>query len=329
VYGFDSYDSYGYPGGLSLAPIARVASVTLSPKTTAATLGTQACVNATVLDQNKKPLAGVRVDFKVTGVNPTSGFQFSNSTGVAQFCYTGTNGGIDDVTGSVGTFADHATVTWISVVAKLNMPSQVYVGQPFQADASASYSTAPNGKIVSYQWDWNGDGIYDQTTTTPLVAHTYTSLYLGSVGLKVTDNIGNTSTTTAKVTAIKYASAIGNGTLINSDFNGDFFRISAKVAYNATTPVTGKIEYYAKGGPNFISINPANYVVSIGEVGKAFTFSGTGLLNNAPCKFTFSITENNLKNSVSITVTDLNGIVKLTRTAPVGSVAGYTQLIIQ
>jgi hypothetical protein len=111
-YGFDSFDSYGYPGGLSLSPIATVTSVTLAPKTATNQVGTQHCVTATVLDQNGNPLADIRVDFGVTGANTAGGFAFTNASGVAQFCYTGTNEGSDVITASVGTLSDTAAKTW-------------------------------------------------------------------------------------------------------------------------------------------------------------------------------------------------------------------------
>jgi hypothetical protein len=112
VYGFDEFDSYGYPGGMSLAPIARVTSVTLAPKTATNLVGTQHCVTATVLDQNSNPLTGVRVDFAVTGANPTSGFALTDSSGHASFCYSGANSGDDVITASVGSLSDTAAKTW-------------------------------------------------------------------------------------------------------------------------------------------------------------------------------------------------------------------------
>ena len=113
-YGFDSFDSYGYPGGLSLSEVARVTSVALSPKTATNPVGTQHCVTATVTDQNGAPLKDVRVDFTVTGPNATSGFAFTNASGQAQFCYTGTNAGTDNIKAEVGTLSDTATKTWTS-----------------------------------------------------------------------------------------------------------------------------------------------------------------------------------------------------------------------
>jgi hypothetical protein len=112
IYGFGSFDSYGYPGGLSLAPVARVTSVVLTPETATNPVGTEHCVIATVSDQNQQPLAGVRVDFNVIGANPTASFSNTAANGQAQFCYTGANPGQDTIEAAVGNIFDTATKNW-------------------------------------------------------------------------------------------------------------------------------------------------------------------------------------------------------------------------
>jgi hypothetical protein len=115
VYGFGPYDSYGYPGGQSFAPIAVVTSLDLTPETGTALINTEQCFDALVKDQNSNPLEGVRVDFTITGVNSaSSGFAFTDANGIAHFCYTGANEGTDNITASVGTINDAATFTWIN-----------------------------------------------------------------------------------------------------------------------------------------------------------------------------------------------------------------------
>jgi hypothetical protein len=112
IYGFGSFDSYGYPGGMSLAPVAQVTSVVLTPETATNPVGTEHCVTATVTDQNNQPLAGVRVDFNVIGANPNVGFRNTTANGQAQFCYTGLNSGQDTITAAVGNISDTATKNW-------------------------------------------------------------------------------------------------------------------------------------------------------------------------------------------------------------------------
>ncbi len=111
-YGFADFDSYGYPGGASFAPVAAVADVALAPKTATNVVGTQHCVTATVTDQNGSPLAGVRVDFTVGGANTATGFGFTDADGEAVFCYLGESTGDDTITASVGALQDTAAKKW-------------------------------------------------------------------------------------------------------------------------------------------------------------------------------------------------------------------------
>lgn len=113
VYGFDSADSYGYAGGLSLAPIARVETVALSPATATHVVNTRQCVTATVTDTSDDRVPGVRVDFVVSGANAATASVTGDREGEAQFCYTGTNTGNDTITGSVGAVSGTATKRWV------------------------------------------------------------------------------------------------------------------------------------------------------------------------------------------------------------------------
>lgn len=126
MYGFSPAVSYGYQGGQSFSPIATVTSVELAPKTTTRNVGQQHCVTATVLDQFGDPVEGVRVDFEVSGANSAAGFSNTDSDGKAQFCYTGTSAGSDNIVASVGTLSDDASVTWSEQVTVVCPFSQGY-----------------------------------------------------------------------------------------------------------------------------------------------------------------------------------------------------------
>ena len=61
------------------------------------------------------------------------------------------------------------------------------------ADASKSYD--PNGcGIVTYEWDWNFDGVYDETTVTPVVKHAYPGGLTNSIKVRVTSVGGDSAT---------------------------------------------------------------------------------------------------------------------------------------
>jgi hypothetical protein len=114
VYGFASFDSYGYPGGAAFAPVARVTGLSLSPGSETVLVNTQHCVTASVTDSNGQPVGGVRVDFTVSGANTASGSVTAGDNGQAEFCYTGTNTGNDTITARVGELTASATKNWVT-----------------------------------------------------------------------------------------------------------------------------------------------------------------------------------------------------------------------
>lgn len=69
--------------------------------------------------------------------------------------------------------------------AKLGMLSIQKVGTSIEFNADGSLS--PNSDIVRYEWDFNGDGQTDESTTEPKVTHTYSAEYSGQVSVKVVD----------------------------------------------------------------------------------------------------------------------------------------------
>jgi RHS repeat-associated protein/uncharacterized repeat protein (TIGR01451 family) len=114
AYGFNSYDAYGYTGGVCLSKGVPNGSVTASPKSSTNQITSQVTVQAAVVDSSSKPVGGAGVTFAVTGVNPQSGSATTNSSGVASFTFTGFNKGSDLITVTSGTASDSAGVTWVT-----------------------------------------------------------------------------------------------------------------------------------------------------------------------------------------------------------------------
>jgi YD repeat-containing protein len=78
-------------------------------------------------------------------------------------------------------------------------PNPAVLGQTTQL--SASDSNDPDGSIVKYEWDLDGDGTYETDTgTTKTTSRAYTTAGTTNVSLRVTDNGGKTSTKTIPVT---------------------------------------------------------------------------------------------------------------------------------
>jgi len=63
----------------------------------------------------------------------------------------------------------------------------------------ASGTTDPDGTIETYRWDWENDGSYDQTSTSPTVKHSYSDPSDYKVRLQVVDDDGRTDQTTETV----------------------------------------------------------------------------------------------------------------------------------
>jgi hypothetical protein len=71
---------------------------------------------------------------------------------------------------------------------------------PLQVAFAASASD-PDGNIVTYDWDFDGDGLYDSSTTANTISYTYATAGTYTAIVKVTDDRGATATGQAIITA--------------------------------------------------------------------------------------------------------------------------------
>jgi PKD domain/Cutinase/von Willebrand factor type A domain len=87
-------------------------------------------------------------------------------------------------------------------IANAGGPYTGAVGVPLTFDASASFS--PTGSLTTYEWDFDGDGVYDATTNVPRVSHTYPAPFTGEIAVRVTDDESppQSSIATAPVTVV-------------------------------------------------------------------------------------------------------------------------------
>lgn len=75
---------------------------------------------------------------------------------------------------------------------------------PFTATLDASASNAggdPGDSIVEYEWDWDGNGAYEESGTDALIEHVYTICGNYQVKLRITDSAGNQATGSATINA--------------------------------------------------------------------------------------------------------------------------------
>lgn len=70
-------------------------------------------------------------------------------------------------------------------------------GQPVTFNAGGSYD--PDGTIVSYDWDFNNDGVTDSTTSQPTSTYIYAVEYEATARVKVMSSDGGTASTATSV----------------------------------------------------------------------------------------------------------------------------------
>jgi PGF-CTERM protein len=75
---------------------------------------------------------------------------------------------------------------------------------------NASNSTDPDGTIVEYRWDLNGDGTYEKNTTNHTVTTSYSNAANINVELQVVDDGGATNTTN-RVVSVGGAETVSDG----------------------------------------------------------------------------------------------------------------------
>lgn len=82
--------------------------------------------------------------------------------------------------------------------AWLQGPYSGIVGQPLELSAAASY--ADGRTPVRFEWDFDGDGQFDQETTTPTVSHTWDGEYTGDIRVRVSGPGGEAAEAAAYTT---------------------------------------------------------------------------------------------------------------------------------
>jgi hypothetical protein len=97
----------------------------------------------------------------------------------------------------------------VAVIATTPDPAQGLAPLTVSFDASDSFDT--DGTIVSYEWDFTDNGVYEQNNTSPTTSYQYPSKGAYTCRLRVTDNDSLTSETVVTIT-VRYATG---------DFDGD------------------------------------------------------------------------------------------------------------
>ncbi|MBN1199799.1 MAG: hypothetical protein JXA23_10640 [Bacteroidales bacterium] len=167
-YGWGYADSYGYPGGGSLSPVATVDSVALSPDTLYGELNvTSVCLTATVLNTLGNPVEGILVNFVINGISPLTGNAYSNAAGEAHYCYTrnGTVAGTDTIYAEVfGFTSDTSLVFWSYLPPCVNPTAAGTIGSGLSSCGPLTPAVilnmiSPSGYTGTLEYRWQSSGV--------------------------------------------------------------------------------------------------------------------------------------------------------------------------
>lgn len=111
---------------------------------------------------------------------------YLNSNGALEQIAAGTDGSVNSGTsGLTTTISDILDRAAKQPLAWIGQAYSGKIGQPIQFDASGSYD--PSGLLITrYEWDFNGDGIFDLETAEATATHVYDAAFNGYVVLRVT-----------------------------------------------------------------------------------------------------------------------------------------------
>jgi len=113
-------------------------------------------------------------------------------------------------------------------IASAGGPYTGEVGEAIVFDGSGSYD--PDGWIVLYEWDTEGNGVFNLSSPFPMAEYAFAAEFSGVATLRVTDNDGNTAIGTAPVEILPRRATV---------------TISSTVGGNVTTPGEGTFAYDA------------------------------------------------------------------------------------
>ncbi|MCL2455504.1 MAG: SGNH/GDSL hydrolase family protein [Micrococcales bacterium] len=92
---------------------------------------------------------------------------------------------------------DETTRAGTEPFAWIQGPYAAEVGSTITVDARGSYAIGAD--LVSFEWDWDGDGTYSEPVSTPLADRTFETVGTWEIGLRVTDSEGREATATTRV----------------------------------------------------------------------------------------------------------------------------------
>ncbi len=114
-------------------------------------------------------------------------------------------------------------------------PPTLNINVPVTFDARASFD--PDGQIVKYEWDFDGDGVFEVSTASPVTTYTFTRGGEVKVSLRVTDDRGATATLTKTLFVAEEVSRAVRAISTPQVLPGFTFRVMVEIQIR--TPVNG------------------------------------------------------------------------------------------
>ena len=214
--------------------------ISLTPTSLTASVNTVQTFTATVTTPSAVAVPGVTVVFTVTGVNPTSGSDVTDSNGQATFSYAGSNVGTDTVTATISgtSTSDSTLVTWVAAanisISPTSLTATTSTSQTFTATVTDTNGNDLPGVTVNFTvtgvnptsgsdtTDVNGQATFTYTgttsgtdTVTATIAGTTTSatstvtwVGTGAITLSPTNPVIVTGTTASIVATVKSTSNV-------------------------------------------------------------------------------------------------------------------------
>lgn len=129
-------------------------------------------------------------------------------------------------------------------------PLEPSINEPVAFDASASQD--PDGTIIKYEWDFNDDGIFEESSDSPTAEHTYSSGGVKQVSLWVTDDDGAYDVVTKEI-EVKEKSIVSVKRTISTPMKpnkvspGDIFKATVEIHINEDIKSVGLDENLPEG----------------------------------------------------------------------------------
>ncbi len=146
-----------------------------------------------------------------------------------------------------GTYSFHCAIHTTTMVGSVHIAGNAFATPDFswaptspKTGQAVTFTpgpfTDPDGTVVRYEWDLNGDGVFEATGAAP--SKTYTSVGSYNVGLRYVDDSHETSPTTTHVVSVAQGPTTGGGGGTGGGGTGGGGTGGGGTGGGATTPPT-------------------------------------------------------------------------------------------